>query len=134
MGCNVSPYRGGVLKYKETVDKTVNVIQNDYTTLYDVYIADRPCVIKVNTGGGNINVNLWVNSEMCGTISAANSTLTTVASSKYLIATATNSNSNAAGSMTFLLDVGETLQCSCNSGAGQTDPHIVFKIHVYEWE
>lgn len=120
------------MKYKETVDKTVNVIQNDYTTLYDVYTADRPCVIKVNAEGGNITVNLKVGEDFCGTLRYTSS-ITTVANAKHLIATVIHAGNNAA-SLTFLLDAGETLQFNSGGGAGNTDPNIVLKIHVYEWE
>lgn len=121
------------MKYKETVDKTVNVIQSDYTTLYDLYTADRPCVIKVNAEGGNIGINLRVGDDSCGTLYMTNSTITTVANAKHLIA-ANSYGTNNAGSLTFLLDAGETLRFKCNAGAGNTDPKGIFKIHVYEWE
>lgn len=136
MSCYASAYTegGGALKYKETVDKTVNVIQNDYTTLYDLYTADRPCVIKLNAEGGNIVVNLKVGNDSCAELNTRNSTLLNiVANAKHLIAT-TFFNVNGAASLTFLLDAGEALRFNCSGGAGNPDPNGIFKIHVYEWE
>ena len=123
---------GGVLKYKETIDKTINVIQNDYTTLYDVYTANRPCIIKVNSEGGNINIALRVGNDVCATLSSTSVISSITKNAKHLIAD-TFYYSNAAASLIFLLDAGETLQFN-SAAAGNTDPHIILKMHVYEWE
>jgi hypothetical protein len=59
MGCNVSPYRGGVLKYKETVTASATIAKGTTETLYT---NTEACIMKILIpSNATLNQKIWLN-------------------------------------------------------------------------
>lgn len=136
MGCNVSPYRGGVLKYKET--KTVNVTYTDTTTAHDLFTAQKPCIIKVlgSATTNNCFQSLTVNSEQ---VAASGSYAlpcldVTSAHKKVLSSVGVSSQKGGANGVLLLLETGDALKTKNTYIPAEQSISATFTILVYEFE
>lgn len=138
MGCNVSPYRGGVLKYKETVTATVDSITAGETKTF--FTASDYCIVKVvpPTTGAN-GCNFQINNTNAGSL--ASQSIMESKNSRELSnrqeflsgATYNASDSYYAfyGNVLLLLKPGDELQIYCSYG---TLTDIQSKVYLYKIE
>ena len=134
MGCNVSPYRGGVLKYKETVTATVDSITTGETKTF--FTASKNCIVKVKSLTSASNCQLYINDTVAASLQGVGGDpkfFTNLADREELFFSRARAGSNNVEYefLLLLLKPGDELQFHCGAG---TYTNVQHKIYVYEWE
>jgi hypothetical protein len=131
MGCNVSPYRGGVLKYKETVTATIDSITFGETKTF--FTASKNCIVKIKPPTESINGYFYINDTNAASLSG--NTFSDLVDREELFF----SQADRAGgsgykvyynSLLLLLKPGDKLQLRANNSF----TNVQYQIYIYEWE
>ena len=138
MGCNVSPYRGGVLKYKETRTETVDSISGIETKTF--FTASKNCIVKVKplTNVGYAGA-LYINDTRAAELTSRNTSAPNVFGSlvdreELFFSPAIAGMAEVYyQSLLLLLKPGDKLQLHYADDTS-TFTNVQYKIYVYEWE
>ena len=134
MGCKVSNFSGGGLKYKETSTKTISRISSGTTE--DLYTASRPCFTKIRVKSSTYdlkaNGNLYINGAQAAGFALRNRFTNLVERQEIFTPIASDQSESKAcfADLVVLLDTGGKLQFRASSEL----TNIVFEIFVYVWE
>lgn len=135
MGCNVSPYRGGVLKYKETVTGTIASMAKD--DIESIFVPSRNCIVKVCgpiCGAVVSYINLYINGTYAAnTDSDKNNYYTNLGDVPEILTSSANpsQNANRYRELLLILKPNDMVQFKLTYG---TLTNVGYKIYVYEWE
>jgi hypothetical protein len=136
MGCNVSPYRGGVLKYKDTVTATVDSITAGETKTF--FTASDYCIVKVVCLSDVSNCNFRINNTNAGTfgkIFMESKQSRELSNRQEFLSGATYSAQDSYnvyyGNVLLLLKPGDELQIYCSYG---TFTDVQSKVYLYKIE